>query len=56
MTDNLTAEQLRAENDAFLRRCLDPEWQAEHRRLGFLSPIADVYEALGLIPKEERDE
>lgn len=56
MNDNLTAEQLREVNDAFLRRCLDPEWQAEHRRLGFLSPIADVYEALGLIREEEGDD
>lgn len=29
-----------------LTKMFDPEWQAEHKRLGFYSPIADLFELL----------
>ena len=32
---------------------LDPDWQKAHREMGFLSPLADVYEALGFYDETE---
>ena len=29
------------------RRALDPEWQKAHQQMGFISPLAEAYEALG---------
>lgn len=34
---------------------LDPDWQKAHREMGFLSPLADVYEALGFYDETEED-
>ena len=32
---------------------LDPDWHKAHREMGFLSPLADVYEALGFYDETE---
>lgn len=32
---------------------LDPEWQKAHKAMGFWSPLADLYEELGIISAEE---
>lgn len=39
--------------DDLTQRILDPEWQRQHREMGFLSPIADLYESLGLYDEPE---
>ena len=31
----------------------DPEWQKAHKEMGFWTPLADLYEALGIIGADE---
>ena len=35
---------------------LDPEWQKAHKAMGFWSPLADLYEELGIIETEEDED
>lgn len=43
-----TAEIMKQLNK-YLPDTTDPEWQREHKAMGFYSPIADLYEELGII-------
>lgn len=39
--------------DDLYSRMLDPEWQRQHKQMGFISPLADLYEALGFYDEED---
>ncbi len=39
--------------DDLYARALTPEWQYQHRAMGFISPLADLYESLGFYDNEE---
>lgn len=41
--------------DDLYRRALDPEWQRVHKQMGFSSPLADLYEALGFYDEEDQN-
>lgn len=42
-----------ATGDLYLH-ALDPEWQRVHKQMGFISPLADLYEALGFYDEKEQ--
>lgn len=51
------AEAMR-ELNSYLPNITDPAWQKAHREMGFISPLADIYEELGVYdepPKEETE-
>ena len=41
---------------SFLPNIADPAWQKAHKEMGFASPLADVYEMLGVYGTEEQEE
>ena len=47
------AQELRSLN-SFMPDVCDPAWQKAHKEMGFLSPLADIYEMMGVYDEEER--
>ena len=47
------AQEMRSLN-SFMPDVCDPAWQKAHKEMGFLSPLADIYEMMGVYDEEER--
>lgn len=43
------------EIDALMARALTPEWQKAHMDMGFISPLGELYKALGVYDDGEMD-
>ena len=46
--DDCPLTEQKNEIDELMARALTPEWQKAHMDMGFLSPLGEVYKALGV--------
>lgn len=55
MSEAAKAWKVEQTQKELMQKALDPEWQRAHRAMGFLSPIADLYDTLEELARERSE-